>query len=116
MTDKPKNLVSLKGLDLEGTNEPVLVPMPKGNGVITFPDFSDGDAESVEEFIDELNHGMATGKVTPLLRKWLPAKEYEKFQKAYPKYTAQLGIVGRVLEQLQASVGDQGEGDASENS
>lgn len=112
MTDTPKNVISLKGLDLEGTNDPVLVPMPKGNGVITFPDFSDGDAEDVEDFIDEVNQAMATGKATGMLRKWLPEKEFEKFRKAYPKYTAQIAIVGRVLEQLQSSLGDEGEDDA----
>lgn len=115
MTDKPGNVLSLKGLDLEGNNEPVLVPIPTGNGVITFPDFTDGDVERVEEMFGLINQGLATGVLTPLVKKWLPAKEYDKFLKAYPKFKAQTGIIGAVLEALQKNIGDEGEGVASES-
>jgi len=115
MSDKPANVISLKGLDLESTHGPVAIPMPKGNGVITFPDFYDAPAEDVEEFLDDLNNGMATGKVSHVLAKWLPEKEHEKFRKAYPKYKAQLVICGEVLEVLSEAFGNPGEGDASEN-
>ena len=115
MTDKPANVISLKGLDLDSTHGPVSIPMPKGNGVITFPDFYDAPAEDVEEFLDDLNNGMATGKVSQVLAKWLPEKEHEKFRKAYPKYKAQLVICGEVLEVLSEAFGTSGEGRASEN-
>lgn len=111
MSDTP-NLISLKGLDLETSHGPVAVPLPKGNGVITFPDFFDADAEEVEAFMAELNHGMSVGAITPVLKKWLPEKEYEKFAKAYPKYRARMVIAGKVLETLSAQFGDEGEGDA----
>lgn len=112
MSDKPANVISLKGLDLEASHGPVSVPMPKGNGVITFPDFFDDDAEKVEEFMADLNHGMQTGAITPVLKKWLPAKEYEKFAKAYPKYRARMVIAGKVMETLSEQFGDEGEGAA----
>ncbi len=115
MTDTPTTVLSLKGLDLEGKNDAVSVPMPKGNGVITFPDFTDGDAEAVEEMFALINNSLSTGAVTPLLKKWLSESEHEKFRKAYPKFKAQVGIVGAVLEALQLNMGDAGEGDASEN-
>lgn len=112
-TDTPKNVLNVKALDLEGDSEPVRVPTRTGSGFITFPAFIDKDAEDVEEMFDLIDQGLSTGKLTPLLKKWLTEREYEKFRKSYPKWQEQMTIVNAVVEKFQAMVGDRGEGDAS---
>lgn len=114
-SDKPTNVLNVKALDLEGENEPVRVPTKTGSGFITFPAFIDKDTEDVEEMFDLIDHGLSTGKLSPLLKKWLAEKEYEKFRKSYPRWQEQMTIVNAVVEKFQTMVGNQGEGDASES-
>lgn len=113
MSDKPTNVVSLKGLDLEvKESEPFRVPVPGGKGFIEFPDFTRGDAEEVERRFQLFHEGSASGVFTPFLKEWLPAEEYKKFREAYPEYNQQALVIGRVMETIGEKLGSSGEGNA----
>ena len=115
MSDKPKNVLNVNDLDLEGKEvEPVRVPV-KGDGLVTFSNPFEDDAEKAETFLTNLYAGMQNGKVLPILQDWLSKDDYAKFRKAYPSYRATLTIVGAVGERIESTFGTPGEGDASES-
>lgn len=115
MNDKPKNVLNVNDLDLDGREvEPVRVPV-KGNGFVTFSNPFEDDAEKAEEFLTNLYAAMQNGKVLPVLKDWLSPADFKKFREAYPSYRATLTIVGAVVERLEGQFGTSGEGDASES-
>lgn len=117
MTDKVDvHVLKVPKLDIESKLKPIALPTQKGNGLIRFPNFYDDNAETVEEFLDELESAQSRGRFVPVLKKWLPAKEYEKFAKSYPSYPEQAYAVGLVLDALGEMMGTLGEELASENS
>ena len=116
MSDKPKNVINVNDLDLEGkSSEPIRVPA-KGDGFITFPSPFEQDAEKTEELLSLIySEGMQQGRITPALKKWLTADDYAKFRKAYPTYRASLTVFQAVTERMEASYGSLGEDTASES-
>lgn len=115
-SDKPKNVINVNDLDLEGKDtEPIRVPA-KGDGFITFPSPFDQDAEKTEELLSTIyTEGMQQGRITPALKQWLSATDYAKFRKAYPSYRASLTVFQAVVTRMEASYGMPGEDDASES-
>lgn len=114
MSDKPKNVLDLSGLDLEGKPaEPIRVPMKGSSGFITFPNPFEQDAEEVERFLARMNEGITSGQVLPALKEWLPAAEYDKFRKSYPTFRATHTVLNAVMDKFEAAFGDSGEEPAS---
>lgn len=117
MSDKPDmHIIKTPKLDLEGTLKPVGLSSPDGKVLVKFPNFYNSPAEEAEEFMAELDNAMSTGRVTPVMRKWLPVKEYEKLKKGWPTYAAMMSAAGEVFEAMGEMFGTLGEGNASENS
>lgn len=115
MSDKPKNVINVTALDLEGrADEPIRVPA-KDDGFITFASPFDKDAEETDQLLDVIYGAMQTGKVTPALRAWLSDEDFAKFRKAYPSYRASLTILQAVVQRMESSFGTPGEGNASES-
>lgn len=116
MSDKPKNVLNVNDLDLEGgAAEPIRVPLKGSSGFATFPNPFERDADAAEELLTRLYEGMNNGRVVPILKEWLGEDEYVRFAKAYPSYRAHLTIAGKVLERFEGQFGTAGEGDASES-
>lgn len=116
MSDKPKNVLNVNDLDLEGKEvEPVRVPLKGSNGFVTFSNPFEDDAEKAEAFLTNLYAGMQNGKVLPILQDWLSEDDYKKFRKAYPSYRATLTLVSAVVDKFESTFGTPGEGDASES-
>ncbi|HLS00539.1 MAG TPA: hypothetical protein VK054_00935 [Beutenbergiaceae bacterium] len=114
--DKPKNVVSLKGLDLEALGEAndARVPIPGGGGFILFPDPYAKPSDEVGEYLERLQAAMNDPTLLGgFLKEYLPAAEHKKFVKAFPLWKQQVFILGKVEEHFASTMGDVGEGDAS---
>lgn len=116
MSDKPKNVLNVNDLDLEGKEvEPVRVPLKGTSGFVTFSNPFEDDAEVAEKFLTNLYAGMQNGQVIPIVKDWLSKEDYAKFRKAYPSYRATLTIVSAVVEKFEKTFGTPGEEPASES-
>lgn len=116
MSDKPKNVLNVTDLDLEGRAiEPIRVPLKGTSGFATFSNPFEDDAEDAEKFLANLYAGLNNGKVLPIVKDWLSEDDYVKFRKAYPSYRATLTIVGAVVEKFEEQFGTAGEDSASES-
>src|SRR5690625_2395933 len=111
--DKPKNIISVADLDDIAENpDPITIALKDGTK-ITFPDVYDMPIEEAEDFFREVSRAQATGAMTTVLKKWLPADDVKALLKAFPTNRKINPVIQRVMSKYEAQWGSEGEGDAS---
>ena len=111
--DKPLGNIKRIPIETEVNHDPAKYPLKDGT-LVLFPDVYDLPVEEAEQFLDEASEAQYTGKVTPVLKKWLSEEHYKALVAEY-KSLRQLGaVLQSVMAYYEGVWGNQGEGNASE--
>lgn len=113
--DKPIGTIKRVTLSDELNQDPATYPLSNGK-LVTFPDIFDMRTEEAEEFLDQMNQAARDGKISPVLKKWLSADDYEALDAEYPTMRKIRPVFYAVMNYYQGVWGDQGEDPASAGS
>ena len=112
--DKPLGNIKRVKIENETNQDPAQYPLANGR-LVTFPDVYDMEIEEAESFFDQLNSARQSGKLTPVLKRWLEPEDYKALVAEYGTPRKLGPVVNAVMSYYEGVWGNEGEDTASES-